>query len=83
MHACTYNVIVIIMKVLIFLLPLSFIVTSVVSVFPLTAPQVEAGMLSVNLNVSSHSVMLSIMMLILNDFPISPAATLTVVKSLV
>ena len=39
-------------------------------------------MLNVSLNVSSHSVMLSLMMFIVNDFNISPAATLTVVESM-
>ena len=65
-----------------FVLPLSIIVTSVESIFPLTAPQAEAGTLSVSLNVSSHSVMLSLMMFIVNDFDISPAAILTVVESM-
>ena len=49
---------------LVFSLPLSFIVTSVVSVSPLTAPQAEAGTLSVSLKVSSHSVILSLMIFI-------------------
>ena len=57
--------------------------TSVVSVSPLTAPQAEAGTLRVSLNVSSHSVMLSFMMFIVNDFDVSPAAILTLVMSFV
>ena len=67
---------------LVFSLPLSFIVTSVVSVAPLMAPQAEAGTLSVSLNVSSHSVILSLITFIVNDFDISPAAILTVVESI-
>ena len=63
-----------------FYVPLSFIVTSIESIFPITAPQAEAGAMNVSLNVSSHSVMLSLMMFIVNDFDISPAATLTVVE---
>ena len=55
-------------------------VTSVVSVPPLIAPHVEAGTLSVSLNVSLHSVMLSLTIFIANDFDISPAGALTAVK---
>ena len=55
-------------------------ITSVVSCSPLTPPQVEAGTLSVSLNVSLHSVMLSLTMFIENDFDIFPAGTLTVVE---
>ena len=55
-------------------------ITSVVSRSPLTAPHVEAGTLSVSLNVSLHSVILSLTMFIDNDFDISPADTLTVVE---
>ena len=57
---------------------LSVIVISVVSVAPLTAPQVETGTLSVKLNVSSHSIISSSMMFIVNDVDISSAVTLTV-----
>ena len=64
------------------IIPLSFIVTSVVSVFPLTTSQGGDGILRISLNVSSHSVMLSLMMFIVNDFDISPAAILMVVESI-
>ena len=56
----------------------SVIVSSVVLVAPLTAPQVETGTLSVNLNVSSHSIISSLMMFKVNDVDISSAVTLTV-----
>ena len=64
------------------ILPLSVTVTSVVSVFPITTSQGGAGILRISLNVSSHSAVLSLMMLIVNDFDISPAAILTVVESI-
>ena len=51
-----------------------------VSVSPLTTPQVEAEIVSINLNVSSHSVMLSLTMFTVNNFDNSSAATLTVVE---
>ena len=54
-------------------------VTLVMLFLPLTAPQVDAGTLSVIVNVSSHSVILSLIMFIANDFDVSSAATLTVV----
>jgi len=67
-------------QLLTFLLPSSsFIVTLVVLVFPLITPQVEDGTLSVSLNVSPHSIILSLMMFIANDFDIS-FATLTVLE---
>ena len=65
-----------------FLIPLSVTVTSVVSVFPITTSQGGAGILRISLNVSLHSVMLSLMMFIVNDFDISPAAILMVVESI-
>ena len=61
-------------------LPLSFNVTSVVSVFPITTSQGGAEILIISLNISSHSVMSSLMMFIVNDFDISPAAILMVVE---
>ena len=62
---------------LILVLPLSFIITSVVVVFPITTSQGGAGILSISLNVSLHSAMLSLMMSTVNDFDISPAAIST------
>ena len=64
------------------ILPLSFIVTSVVLIFPIITSHGGAGILRISLNVSSHSVMLSLMMFIVNDFDISPAAILMVVESI-
>ena len=65
------------------LLPsLSLIITSVLLSVALTTSQGGVGILSISINISSHSVMLSLMMFIANDFDISPAATLTVVESL-
>ena len=59
------------------ILPLSVIVTSIVLVFPITTSQGGAGILRISLNVSLHSVMLSLMMFIVNDFDISPTAIST------
>ena len=64
------------------ILPFSFIVTSVALVFPITTSQGGAGILRISLNVSSHSVILSLMMFIVNDFDISPAAILMMVESI-
>ena len=64
------------------ILPLSVIVTSVVLVFPITISQGGDGILRISLNVSLHSAMLSLMMFIVNDFDIFPAAILMVVESI-
>ena len=50
------------------------------SIAPLTTPQVEADIVSINLNVSSHSIMLSLTMFTVNDFDNSSAATPTVLE---
>ena len=64
------------------LLSSSFIGTSVVSVPPLTTPQVEDGILSVSLNDSSHSEISSLMMFMVNVVELESAGTITLLDRL-
>ena len=54
----------------------SFIVTSLVSLFPTIIPQVEDGTLSISLNNSLHSEISSLTMFIVNDVDVILAGTL-------
>ena len=60
----------------------SFIVTSVVSVPPLTTPQVEDSTLRLSLNDSSHSEISSLMKLMVNVVDLVSAGTITLLDCL-